>query len=176
VAEFDGAFVQAHDPNKQKKENIKCQEIQPPLSGTSKCSSLSSWGRLLRTPYFDAIIHRINSTFFFLVNRVAQKVDPLASHGNNMTSQPSQTSSVSCLLRPALADLLITNLRLLDLDKRADWPNISPRSFSTRDAQQNQKNRIKCTEWALYRLFELWDLDETRDVSNRCIESRPPKN
>jgi hypothetical protein len=68
-------------------------------------------------------------------------------------------------VRPPLIDLLLANLRLLDLDLRADWPDVTSKTFSTRDnAQQNQKHRIKCTEWILYRLFELWDPEETRDV------------
>ncbi|KAK3082265.1 hypothetical protein LTS18_007821 [Coniosporium uncinatum] len=57
--------------------------------------------------------------------------------------------------------LLLTNLRLLDLDRRHDWPNITASSLGSRSA--DQKHRVKCTEWALYRLFELWDLSETRD-------------
>ncbi len=61
--------------------------------------------------------------------------------------------------------LFVTNLRLLDLDRRPDWPGITEQTFSTKDAQQNQKNRIRCVEWALFRLFELWDPVETRDAS-----------
>lgn len=67
--------------------------------------------------------------------------------------------------------LFVTNLRLLDLDKRSDWPGITVQTFSTRDAQQNQKNRLRCVEWALYRLFEIWDAEEARDVSP-CLCSR----
>ncbi|KAJ9635887.1 hypothetical protein H2199_008240 [Coniosporium tulheliwenetii] len=65
--------------------------------------------------------------------------------------------------RPSDIALFVTNLRLLDLDRRSDWPGITEQTFSTRDVQQNQKNRIRCVEWALYRLFELWDPVETRD-------------
>ena len=68
-------------------------------------------------------------------------------------------------IRPSLAELFVTNLRLLDLDTRSDWPNISSKTFSKDVLGQNQKNRIRCSEWALYRLFELWDPEETRDVS-----------
>ncbi|KAI6713371.1 hypothetical protein JHW43_004088 [Diplocarpon mali] len=59
--------------------------------------------------------------------------------------------------------LFLTNLRLLDFDRRPDWPNISALTFSTKDAQQNQKKRIQCVEWALYQLFALWDPEETRN-------------
>lgn len=63
--------------------------------------------------------------------------------------------------------LFISNLRLLHLDLREDWPDITLRTFDTKDAQQNQKKRIACVEWALYRLFELWDPATARDVRNR---------
>jgi hypothetical protein len=68
-------------------------------------------------------------------------------------------------LTPNPADLFVSNLRLLDFDRRPDWPAIDPRAFSAKDAQQNQKHRIRCVEWALYRLFEIWEPEETRDVS-----------
>jgi hypothetical protein len=67
------------------------------------------------------------------------------------------------LHKQPLAELLLANLRLLDLDLREDWPDITIKTFSTKDTQQNQKQRIKCTEWILYRLFELWEPEETRD-------------
>src|ERR1700760_2100530 len=74
----------------------------------------------------------------------------------------------SPVFRPSLAELFLTNLRLLDLDNRSDWPNISSKTFSSKDTlNQNQKARIRCSEWALYRLFELWDPEETRDVRLR---------
>ncbi len=60
-----------------------------------------------------------------------------------------------------------TNLRLLDLDKSPDWPGFTAHVFSTKEAQQNQKNRIRCIEWALYRLFEIWDAEETKNVDAR---------
>lgn len=77
--------------------------------------------------------------------------------------QSLQSSASAASSRPPLAQLFVTNLRLLDLDRLPDWPSITPRSFSTKDTQQNQKQRIRCVEWALYRLFELWDPDETRE-------------
>ncbi|TVY48158.1 hypothetical protein LOCC1_G001256 [Lachnellula occidentalis] len=41
--------------------------------------------------------------------------------------------------------LFLTNLRLLDLDLRKDWPDITNETLSTKkDAQQNQKKRIQC--------------------------------
>ncbi|KIW06134.1 uncharacterized protein PV09_03297 [Verruconis gallopava] len=73
------------------------------------------------------------------------------------------TGSFLCSEKHPLAELLVINLRLLDLHLRDDWPGITAKTFSTKDTQQSQKLRIKCTEWMLYRLFELWDPDETRD-------------
>ncbi|KAK2626372.1 hypothetical protein QTJ16_004634 [Diplocarpon rosae] len=64
---------------------------------------------------------------------------------------------------PSNVALFLTNMRLLDLDLRPDWPDISALTFSTKDAQQNQKKRIQCVEWALYQLFALWDPEETRN-------------
>lgn len=60
--------------------------------------------------------------------------------------------------------IFLTNIRLLDLDLRPDWPDITAITFSTKDAQQNQKKRIQCVEWALYQLFTYWDPEETRNV------------
>lgn len=67
---------------------------------------------------------------------------------------------------PSNVTLFLANLRLLELDLRDDWPDITPLTFSTKDAQQNQKKRIQCVEWALYQLFALWDTEETQNV---CI-------
>ena len=64
----------------------------------------------------------------------------------------------------ANAQAFITNLKLLGLDKRDDWPSITVQVLSGKDVQQNQKHRIHCVEWALYRLFEIWDLEETKNV------------
>ncbi|KAF2743438.1 hypothetical protein M011DRAFT_451309 [Sporormia fimetaria CBS 119925] len=55
--------------------------------------------------------------------------------------------------------LYITNLRLLDLDLRPGWPQISVQTFSSKNA--GQKQRIGGVEWSLFRLFEIWDPQET---------------
>ncbi|KAK3390104.1 HAUS augmin-like complex subunit 6 N-terminus-domain-containing protein [Podospora didyma] len=70
------------------------------------------------------------------------------------TANPSTVSNVA---------LFLTNLGLLNLDRHPDWPDISPLTFSSRDAAQGQKKRIQCVEWALYHLFALWDHDEARN-------------
>lgn len=60
--------------------------------------------------------------------------------------------------------LFLTNLRLLDLDLLPDWPDIAALTFTNLDPAHGQKKRIQCVEWALYRLFGLWDPDETQNV------------
>lgn len=54
---------------------------------------------------------------------------------------------------PVLSSLFLTNLRLLNLDRLAGWPSISPFTFTNVDARA----RIKAVEWSLYQLFRLYD-------------------
>lgn len=77
---------------------------------------------------------------------------------------PAPQSSLVQQSGPSHISLFLMNLRLLDLDKREDWPGITPITFTTKDSQQNIKKRIQCVEWALFRLFELWDPEEAREV------------
>ncbi|KAI1744112.1 HAUS augmin-like complex subunit 6 N-terminus-domain-containing protein [Xylaria scruposa] len=67
--------------------------------------------------------------------------------------------------------LFLTNSRLLDLDLEPDWPDITPTTFSTKDAVSGQKKRIQCVEWALYQLFSLWD---PNDAQNKLRPFYPP--
>jgi hypothetical protein len=80
---------------------------------------------------------------------------PLGISGGPGTRIPPQASNIS---------VLVTNLRLLDLDLSPDWPGINAQTFSAKDATQGQKKRIQCTEWALYQLFSLWDPEEAKNV------------
>ncbi|KAH7031517.1 HAUS augmin-like complex subunit 6 N-terminus-domain-containing protein [Microdochium trichocladiopsis] len=73
---------------------------------------------------------------------------------SNAAAIPSSTSNLA---------LFLTNLRLLDLDLEADWPDITAATFSTRDAAGGQKKRIQAVEWTLYQLFVLWDPSETHN-------------
>lgn len=75
-----------------------------------------------------------------------------------------ETVSVAPLFSGSNITVFLRNLYLLNLDQHFDWPSICTESFSTKGAQQNQKHRIRCTEWALYRLFEIWDIEETHEV------------
>jgi hypothetical protein len=74
----------------------------------------------------------------------------------------ASSSSKPSALNPLPASdvrLFITNLALLDLDRRPDWPHITVDTFSAKNADQRQ--RIAASEWALFRLFELYDPPET---------------
>jgi hypothetical protein len=65
-------------------------------------------------------------------------------------------------LGPSHQDVFIRNLKLLQLDRREDWPSISIRSLSA--SSQNQRQRIRLIEWALYYLFAIWDSEGTQNV------------
>lgn len=70
-----------------------------------------------------------------------------AGHRRN----PSTKIATLKPLGPSVVSLFITNLRLLNIDRYADWPNITIASF------QDARGKIKCTEYALYQLFRLYD-------------------
>lgn len=81
----------------------------------------------------------------------------------------TQAGPESSIQGPSPLSLFMTNLRLLDLDLLPDWPGISAATFSVTGsgtgAAQAQKRRVICVEWALFRLFEIYDAEETRTVS-----------
>lgn len=74
----------------------------------------------------------------------------------------TKTAPHGNLITPSDVKLFVTNLRLLDLDRYQDWPNITVQTFSSKNA--DQKQRIGGVEWALFRLFEIWDSVETSQV------------
>ena len=84
--------------------------------------------------------------------------------GTTNILKPIATTTPQAPNGPSNITLFLTNLRLLDLDLRDDWPDITALTFSTKDSQQNQKKRIQSVEWALYQLFAIWDPEETRNV------------
>lgn len=77
---------------------------------------------------------------------------------------PAVASAASKHVGPSNVTLFLTNLRLLDLDHKKDWPGISTATFSSKNTQQNQKGRVQCVEWALFQLFAIWDPAETKEV------------
>ncbi|KAL1297047.1 hypothetical protein AAFC00_004636 [Neodothiora populina] len=64
---------------------------------------------------------------------------------------------------PSTVALFLSNVRLLNLDKRPDWPDVTVKTFDTKDAAQNQKKRIACVEWILFRLFQIMDPAMTKE-------------
>ncbi|OAA66812.1 hypothetical protein SPI_01388 [Niveomyces insectorum RCEF 264] len=92
----------------------------------------------------------------------------IANGGSGVGGSGSATLAVSSSLAAvpiptSNMSIFLTNLRLLDLDLRPDWPGITARTFSAKDAVgQGQKKRIQCAEWALYQLFCLWDPEEAK--------------
>ena len=85
------------------------------------------------------------------------------------TASPSvsglpQRSSLLKLYPVSNISLFLSNLRLLELDTRPDWPGVSAKIFDPKDVTQNQKKRISCVEWILFRLFQMLDPVMTRDV------------
>ncbi|KAJ5923960.1 hypothetical protein N7466_008147 [Penicillium verhagenii] len=62
---------------------------------------------------------------------------------------------------PSHLTVFIRNLKLLNLDQRDDWPEITLRSLSSSSANQRQRTRL--VEWALYYLFTIWDPEGARN-------------
>jgi len=59
---------------------------------------------------------------------------------------------------PSDGALLVKNLRFLDLDLLPDWPNVTAETYrASRNAPLAQKDRLRCAEFVLFRLFEQWD-------------------
>lgn len=75
--------------------------------------------------------------------------------------RPLKTGNPS--LVPSNISVLLTNLRLLDLDKKCNWSDIFPSILTDKGVQKGQTKGIQAVDWTLYRLFELWNPDETRD-------------
>lgn len=66
---------------------------------------------------------------------------------------------------PSDAALLVKNLRFLNLDLQTEWPDVTVDTFRAgKHAQVTQKERIRCAEFILYKLFELWDYPTAKFV------------
>ncbi|KAI5205014.1 hypothetical protein E4T39_03282 [Aureobasidium subglaciale] len=89
--------------------------------------------------------------------------DSVAGSTINPSHAPRPLAAKPRSMSPSNISLFVSHLRLLNLDQRQDWPDITVRIFDTKDALQNQKKRVSCVEWSLYRLFEIWDRETTRD-------------
>ncbi|CAI7678149.1 unnamed protein product [Penicillium manginii] len=71
-----------------------------------------------------------------------------------MASRSARPKPLDWVTPPPLT-IFIRNLKLLQLDQRDDWPDITLRALSP--SSQNQRQRIRLVEWALYHLFATWD-------------------
>lgn len=78
-----------------------------------------------------------------------------------MASRPARPKPLDWAA-PSHLIVFIRNLKLLQLDKRDDWPNITLRALSP--SSQNQRQRIRLVEWALYYLFTIWDPEHAQNV------------
>ncbi|TKA70687.1 hypothetical protein B0A55_07004 [Friedmanniomyces simplex] len=73
-----------------------------------------------------------------------------------------RTASIKTAGKPlgsSVISLFLTNLRLLDFDLLPDWPGVTTTSLGHQDARA----RIRCTEFALFNLFKLYDPATTSD-------------
>lgn len=70
--------------------------------------------------------------------------------------------------KPALStgDLWIKNLRLLDLDEEFDWPQVHSGTFAATDSIKTLNKRVYCAAWIFYKLFELYEPEDTRTASS----------
>ena len=60
--------------------------------------------------------------------------------------------------------IFIGCVHLLNLDTLDDWPSISEDTFSTKTSNQSIQQRLKGVEWSLYRLFEIYNPQQTQNV------------
>ncbi|KAG5951057.1 hypothetical protein E4U53_003850 [Claviceps sorghi] len=82
------------------------------------------------------------------------------NHDDTGTSPAAAAAAAAASAAASSLSVFLMNLRLLDLDLLPDWPDITFETFSTAGVQ-GLKRRIKCVEWALVKLFEIWDPEET---------------
>ncbi|KAG5990595.1 hypothetical protein E4U52_004444 [Claviceps spartinae] len=86
---------------------------------------------------------------------------PAATTTSNHNNAENSHADTGFLAPAPPLSVFLTNLRLLNLDLLPDWPDITISTFSTTGVQ-GQKRRVQCVEWVLVKLFEMWDLEETR--------------
>lgn len=85
-----------------------------------------------------------------------------------MATRPTRPKPLDWASPPHLT-IFIRNLKLLQLDRREDWPDITLRNLSP--SSQNQRQRIRLVEWALYYLFTIWDPEYAQNVRSlsQCL-------
>lgn len=94
-------------------------------------------------------------------NNIRVIMERSASSASSNPSHRQQHKRVDSRIAqgPSTASLLVRNLRLLELDRRNDWPGITSSSFGNQDA----RTRMRCAEWTLFQLFRIYDLATTTD-------------
>ena len=60
--------------------------------------------------------------------------------------------------------ILLTNLRLLDLDNYKNVPLSTIDAFEGKDTIGKQKCRVQFVEWVLYQLCQIWDAEQCKKV------------
>ncbi|KAK5119652.1 hypothetical protein LTR85_007481 [Meristemomyces frigidus] len=89
---------------------------------------------------------------------MSRETAPSAVSGTQHRRNPSLKTGIK-ITNSTVISLFATNLRLLNLDLLPAWPGITIASFGNQDA----RTRIRCTEFALYQLFRLYDPATTAD-------------
>lgn len=127
----------------------------------------------LRTMELEALLTLLFPPYHLQASTMQSSKQPVRPKSLNWTQQ-----SHTCVF--------IRNLKLLQLDLQPDWPDITVSSLSP--SLQNQRQRIRVVEWALYHLVALWDPKLAHDVcdylhllskkrmnltSYRCLETPP---
>ena len=85
---------------------------------------------------------------------------PTTDSSSNLHHQRSGSKKIELRTwSPTAVLLFVKNLQWLNLDHLPDWPAITPASLGNQDA----RIRIRCTEWALYQLFRLYDASMTTE-------------
>lgn len=94
---------------------------------------------------------------------ILQLVGDDTLYSPSMASRPVRPKPLDWAT-PSHITIFVRNLRLLQLDRHNDWPDITLRTLSP--SSQNQRQRIRLFEWALYHLFTLWDPEYAQNVRN----------
>ncbi|KAF2725738.1 hypothetical protein K431DRAFT_280450 [Polychaeton citri CBS 116435] len=91
---------------------------------------------------------------------IANASGPKLGHRRGVSSKANTLSTFTRSQGTSVVPLFLTNLRLLNLDLQSDWPAITSTTFASNG---DARVRIKCSEWALYHLFRLYDGHLTAD-------------
>lgn len=121
-------------------------------SGSSGTTELRLAGRL-----------RFSTTFCLLLplgQGFLSEIYPCQTGGRCTTQFVMTTRPPSWIGRNHIS-IFVHSLHFLDLDLLEDWPEVTIDTF---DSKSDLQHRLRCVEWSLYRLFELYDRRSTKDV------------